>query len=156
MASDTLQRLRASAVFIGDEPSAAALCTERPPIGLLDGGAANLIGSQNGNASATLLAACLEVVAQIQKHRRNGRKAASRPINCAVVGSGGTLRFSALGPSIDKHDAIIRFNGATTLMPFSDDVGSRTTTQLSTLVPWRHWRRRVDAKELDRQRDNVL
>ena len=51
---------------------------------------------------------------------------------------------------------IIRFNGATTFMPFSDDVGRKTTIQLSTLVPWRHWRRRVDAQKLDRERDNVL
>ena len=91
-----------------------------------------------------------------QPRRRIQRPAGRNPASCAVIGSGGVLRYSELGTIIDRHESVIRFNGAPTLGLYSKDVGSRTTLQLSTLVPWRHWRRRVDAAQLATTRDNAL
>uniref|UniRef100_A0A8C8RJD6 Beta-galactoside alpha-2,6-sialyltransferase 1 n=1 Tax=Pelusios castaneus TaxID=367368 RepID=A0A8C8RJD6_9SAUR len=48
---------------------------------------------------------------------------------CAVVSSAGSLKFSHLGPEIDAHDAVLRFNGAPT-NGFQQDVGKNTTVRL--------------------------
>ena len=49
-----------------------------------------------------------------------------RYATCAVVGSSGSLRNSALGAPIDAHDAVIRVNAAPTI-GFEAAVGRRTT-----------------------------
>ena len=50
---------------------------------------------------------------------------------CAVVGSSGWLRGSRLGRSIDKHDVVIRLNGAPANgSRFTQDVGERTTIRM--------------------------
>ncbi|XP_049623381.1 beta-galactoside alpha-2,6-sialyltransferase 1-like [Suncus etruscus] len=48
---------------------------------------------------------------------------------CAVVSSAGSLKSSQLGPEIDDHDAILRFNAAPT-DNFQLDVGTKTTIRL--------------------------
>ncbi|XP_034059735.1 ST3 beta-galactoside alpha-2,3-sialyltransferase 7 [Gymnodraco acuticeps] len=48
---------------------------------------------------------------------------------CVVVGSGGVLHGSHLGPHIDQYDVIIRLNNAPVL-GFEKDAGSRTTIRL--------------------------
>ncbi|CAM5138916.1 unnamed protein product [Eretmochelys imbricata] len=48
---------------------------------------------------------------------------------CAVVSSAGALKSSHLGPEIDTHDAVLRFNGAPTI-GFQSDVGEKTTVRL--------------------------
>lgn len=147
---EALRALRATAVTIANERNATALCSARPPFGLLDQGAVTLSGRKN----VSRLAACVSLAEQFTKTR--SRLQHHTPTSCAVVGSGGILRFSGNGANIDQHASILRFNGAPTLSMYHRDVGSRTTMQLSTLVPWRHWRRRVDAEKLARTRDNVL
>ena len=144
--------LRSTAPFILDPRNTpSALCAERPPFGLLDAGASGLIHRENLNRSA----AC-QLLAERFIRRQHQATTTRLGRRCAVVGSGGVLRNSGMGASIDNHDAIIRFNGAPTLPHLRHDVGLRTTLQLSTLVPWRHWRRRVDARELAKTRDNAL
>uniref|UniRef100_A0A3P9LPW2 Lactosylceramide alpha-2,3-sialyltransferase n=1 Tax=Oryzias latipes TaxID=8090 RepID=A0A3P9LPW2_ORYLA len=48
---------------------------------------------------------------------------------CVVVGNGGVLQGSHLGPHIDQYDVIIRMNNAP-VVGFERDVGSRTTIRL--------------------------
>ncbi|KAL3050316.1 hypothetical protein OYC64_012366 [Pagothenia borchgrevinki] len=48
---------------------------------------------------------------------------------CVVVGNGGVLHGSHLGPHIDQYDVIIRLNNAPVL-GFEKDAGSRTTIRL--------------------------
>lgn len=54
------------------------------------------------------------------------RPLAARCTRCAVVGNGGILRGSGMGPTIDAHDYVFRVNGAIT-EGFEHDVGSRTS-----------------------------
>ncbi|XP_069476448.1 beta-galactoside alpha-2,6-sialyltransferase 1-like [Ambystoma mexicanum] len=49
--------------------------------------------------------------------------------SCAVVSSAGAMKFSKLGPEIDAHDAVLRFNAAPTA-GFEADVGTKTTIRL--------------------------
>ena len=50
---------------------------------------------------------------------------------CAVVGSSGWLRGNRLGKSIDKHDVVIRLNGAPANdSRFTQDVGKKTTIRM--------------------------
>ncbi|XP_060098137.1 beta-galactoside alpha-2,6-sialyltransferase 1 [Heteronotia binoei] len=48
---------------------------------------------------------------------------------CAVVSSAGSMKSSHLGPEIDGHNAVLRFNGAPT-RGFQADVGEKTTIRL--------------------------
>jgi len=50
---------------------------------------------------------------------------------CAIVGSSGSLLNFQLGRAIDRHDMVLRFNGAPT-KGFEKHVGSRTTFRLVT------------------------
>ncbi|XP_052543748.1 alpha-N-acetylgalactosaminide alpha-2,6-sialyltransferase 2-like isoform X1 [Tympanuchus pallidicinctus] len=54
------------------------------------------------------------------------RPLAASCIRCAVVGNGGILHGSGMGPAIDAHDYVFRVNGAIT-EGFEHDVGSRTS-----------------------------
>ncbi|NXC42859.1 SIA7B sialyltransferase, partial [Penelope pileata] len=54
------------------------------------------------------------------------RPRAARCARCAVVGNGGILSGSSMGPAIDGHDYVFRVNGAIT-EGFERDVGSRTS-----------------------------
>uniref|UniRef100_A0A803YJV0 alpha-N-acetylgalactosaminide alpha-2,6-sialyltransferase n=1 Tax=Meleagris gallopavo TaxID=9103 RepID=A0A803YJV0_MELGA len=54
------------------------------------------------------------------------RPLAASCIRCAVVGNGGILHGSGMGPTIDAHDYVFRVNGAIT-EGFEHDVGSRTS-----------------------------
>ncbi|NXJ11479.1 SIA7B sialyltransferase, partial [Odontophorus gujanensis] len=56
----------------------------------------------------------------------DSRPRAARCTRCAVVGNGGILRGSGMGPTIDAHDYVFRVNGAIT-EGFERDVGSRTS-----------------------------
>jgi hypothetical protein len=47
-----------------------------------------------------------------------------------VVGNGGLLRMYRHGELIDSHDAVIRFNDATTQGEFAKFAGSKTTIRL--------------------------
>jgi len=49
--------------------------------------------------------------------------------SCAVVSSAGSLKDSGLGPFIDSHDLVIRFNNAPT-EGYSKDVGNRTSVRV--------------------------
>ncbi|CAH0557889.1 unnamed protein product [Brassicogethes aeneus] len=49
--------------------------------------------------------------------------------SCAIVASAGGLKGSQLGPFIDSHDLVLRFNHAPTI-GFHDDVGNKTTIRL--------------------------
>ena len=50
--------------------------------------------------------------------------------SCAVVGNGGLLLMYEHGHIIDSHDAVIRFNDATTKPPYTKHAGSKTTIRL--------------------------
>ncbi|NXI69691.1 SIA7B sialyltransferase, partial [Anseranas semipalmata] len=58
----------------------------------------------------------------------DGRQPAvpARCVRCAVVGNGGILNGSRMGPTIDAHDHVFRVNGAITV-GFERDVGNRTS-----------------------------
>ncbi|XP_007186032.1 alpha-N-acetylgalactosaminide alpha-2,6-sialyltransferase 1 [Balaenoptera acutorostrata] len=50
----------------------------------------------------------------------------SRCISCAVVGNGGILNNSQVGPEIDGHDYVFRLSGAV-IKGYEQDVGTRTS-----------------------------
>ncbi|XP_070336018.1 alpha-N-acetylgalactosaminide alpha-2,6-sialyltransferase 1 isoform X1 [Odocoileus virginianus] len=50
----------------------------------------------------------------------------SRCISCAVVGNGGILNNSHVGPEIDSHDYVFRLSGAI-IKGYEHDVGTRTS-----------------------------
>ncbi|XP_061408891.1 lactosylceramide alpha-2,3-sialyltransferase [Lethenteron reissneri] len=49
---------------------------------------------------------------------------------CVVVGSGGNLRGTGLGPLLDNFDVVIRLNNAP-IIKFENDVGSKTTVRIT-------------------------
>uniref|UniRef100_A0A061QMP4 Beta-galactoside alpha--sialyltransferase 1 isoform x1 n=2 Tax=Tetraselmis sp. GSL018 TaxID=582737 RepID=A0A061QMP4_9CHLO len=55
--------------------------------------------------------------------------------SCAVVGRGASLLGSRLGPTIDRHHAVFRFDNSPTALKYASDVGRRTRYQV--LSP--HW-----------------
>lgn len=63
---------------------------------------------------------------------------ASNP-SCVIVGNGGSLACSGLGPFIDSHDIIIRFN-AFELKGHETDVGTKATHWFTVMHPRRDWR----------------
>eukprot|EP00232_Nephroselmis_pyriformis_P007658 CAMPEP_0182881610 /NCGR_PEP_ID=MMETSP0034_2-20130328/17279_1 /TAXON_ID=156128 /ORGANISM="Nephroselmis pyriformis, Strain CCMP717" /LENGTH=270 /DNA_ID=CAMNT_0025014649 /DNA_START=143 /DNA_END=955 /DNA_ORIENTATION=- len=50
--------------------------------------------------------------------------------SCAVVGNGGSLLLQQKGDEIDRHEAVIRFNGGI-VKGWEDHVGQRTTLRLA-------------------------
>ena len=84
---------------------------------------------------------------------------------CAVVMSSGAMKGSRLGPSIDAHDFVFRFNLAPTI-GFESDVGARTTYDMvmhnaksqrhpvSPAQRWAEWVRSETRNWSDRQRRN--
>eukprot|EP00873_Tetraselmis_striata_P001716 jgi/Tetstr1/421980/TSEL_001226.t1 len=76
-----------------------------------------------GKASAELLEALPKMDPFLRPHPVLYRK-------CAVVGSSGLLLYYASGAAIDEHDAVVRFNAATT-QGFEDFVGSKTTVRFA-------------------------
>lgn len=53
----------------------------------------------------------------------------SGPLSCAVVGNSGILAGRGLGPEVDRHDVVIRFNFAP-VSGYEDDVGTRTGVRI--------------------------
>ncbi|XP_066836492.1 alpha-N-acetylgalactosaminide alpha-2,6-sialyltransferase 2-like isoform X2 [Anser cygnoides] len=56
----------------------------------------------------------------------DSRQASAPCVRCAVVGNGGILNGSRMGPAIDAHHHVFRVNGAITA-GFERDVGNRTS-----------------------------
>ncbi|GAQ90641.1 Glycosyl transferase containing protein [Klebsormidium nitens] len=54
----------------------------------------------------------------------------ARYASCAVMGHSGALIGSRLGPLIDGHEAVFRFDNAPTIPRYGPDVGERTTYQV--------------------------
>ncbi|KAI4556652.1 hypothetical protein MJT46_015275 [Ovis ammon polii x Ovis aries] len=54
------------------------------------------------------------------------RPGSSQCISCAVVGNGGILNNSHVGPEIDSHDYVFRLSGAV-IKGYEHDVGTRTS-----------------------------
>jgi len=140
--------VRSTPPFLVDA-NITALCTERPPMGLLDTpqqlqGLAQVAVTQGRavfNASDavtgpdTTARACESVGRALQSANR--RPAPLKYASCAVVGSGGGLRGSGDGADIDAHEAVLRFNSAVLGPEFAHDVGNRTTLWVASHSPWR-------------------